>query len=251
MPLITRSTQGAANFGPWENVSRILILVWFMLYTLNDIPDVHSLVKIIAGKVNNWISYFFLFEYVLRVLCAKPRCTYVFSFMGIIDCVVCIPFISVLFGANLDVLYSLRIIRVLAIFKLARFNKTVGDFKAAFYLVRSEFLLFFSVIAFLLYVTALGIYLAEHDAQPEKFASFFDGLWFAVETLTTVGYGDLVPVTSLGRFFTSFIMLISVSIIAVSTGLITSAFSRVWQQNPLFHRRKQQVAQDLGEDASK
>lgn len=82
----------------------------------------------------------------------------------------------------------------------------------------------------MLYVTSLGIYIAEHDAQPEKFRSFFDALWFAVETLSTVGYGDLVPITPMGRIFTGVIMFIAVSIIAISTGLITSAFSRVWQQ---------------------
>lgn len=91
MPLITRTKQGAANFGPWENVVRVLILVWFMLYTLNAIPDVHPLVGRIAAKVNYWISYFFVFEYILRVLCAKPRKAYIFSGMGILDFIVCVP----------------------------------------------------------------------------------------------------------------------------------------------------------------
>lgn len=239
MPLITRTKEGAANFGPWENVVRVLILVWFVLYTLNAIPDVHPLVGQIAGKVNNWISYFFVFEYILRVLCAKPRSQYVFSGMGILDFIVCIPFLSMFFGADWQVLYSLRLVRVLAIFKLARFNETAASFKRAFYLIRDEFFLFFSVILFMLYVTSLGIYIAEHEAQPEKFRSFFDALWFAVETLSTVGYGDLVPVTAMGRIFTGVIMFIAVSIIAISTGLITSAFSRVWQEDNLFaHRRR-------------
>ena len=73
MPQITRTKLGAANFGPWENIVRVLILVWFMLYTLNAIPDIHPLVGRIAAKVNYWISYFFMFEYILRVLCAKPQ----------------------------------------------------------------------------------------------------------------------------------------------------------------------------------
>lgn len=172
MPLITRTKQGAANFGPWENVVRVLILVWFMLYTLNAIPDVHPLVGRIAAKVNYWISYFFVFEYILRVLCAKPRKAYIFSGMGILDFIVCVPFLGMFFGADWQILYSLRIVRVLAIFKLARFNQTAASFKKAFYLIRDEFFLFFSVILFMLYVTSLGIYIAEHDAQPEKFRSF-------------------------------------------------------------------------------
>lgn len=224
MPQITRTKLGAANFGPWENIVRVLILVWFMLYTLNAIPDIHPLVGRIAAKVNYWISYFFMFEYILRVLCAKPRKAYIFSGMGILDFIVCVPFLGMFFGTDWQILYSLRIVRILAIFKLARFNETAASFKKAFYLIRDEFFLFFSVILFMLYVTSLGIYIAEHDAQPEKFGSFFDALWFAVETLSTVGYGDLVPITPMGRIFTGVIMFIAVSIIAISTGLITSAF---------------------------
>ena len=169
MPQITRTKLGAANFGPWENIVRVLILVWFMLYTLNAIPDIHPLVGRIAAKVNYWISYFFMFEYILRVLCAKPRKAYIFSGMGILDFIVCVPFLGMFFGADWQILYSLRIVRVLAIFKLARFNETAASFKKAFYLIRDEFFLFFSVILFMLYVTSLGIYIAEHDAQPEKF----------------------------------------------------------------------------------
>ena len=92
------------------------------------------------------------------------------------------------------------------------------------------------------YVTSLGIYIAEHEAQPEKFRSFFDALWFAVETLSTVGYGDLVPITAMGRIFTGVIMFIAVSIIAISTGLITSAFSRVWQEENIFPRHRRSAA---------
>lgn len=237
MTLITRTRDGVANFGPWENIVRVLISVWFILYTLNAIPDVHPLVGRVAVKVNYWISYFFLLEYALRVLCAKPRKAYVFSCMGILDLLVCVPFLVMFFGADWQILYSLRLVRVLAFFKLARFNRTADRFRRAFYLVRYEFFLFFFVVLFMLYVTSLGIYMAEHDAQPEKFRSFFDALWFAVETLSTVGYGDLVPVTPVGRIFTGMIMFIAVLLIAVSTGLITSAFSHIWQQEHAIARQ--------------
>ncbi len=100
MPLITRTKQGAANFGPWENIVRVLILVWFMLYTLNAIPDIHPLVGRIAAKVNYWISYFFVFEYVLPGVLryAKPRKAYIF--------IVCVPFLGMFFGLDWQILYS-------------------------------------------------------------------------------------------------------------------------------------------------
>lgn len=238
---ITRTAQGAANFGPWEIVVRVMILVWFVLYTLNAIPDVHPLVARVCGKTSQWIGWFFVGEYLLRVLCAKPRLKYMFSFMGLLDFVVCLPMLSLFFGADLQELYSLRIVRVLAIFKLARFNETVANFRKAFSLIRDELIFFTAVILFMLYVTALGIYMVENEAQPEKFKSFLDGLWFAAETLSTVGYGDLVPVTAMGRLFTGVILFIAVSFIAVSTGLVTSAFSRVWQQDAIFPTRRRRT----------
>ena len=100
----------------------------------------------------------------------------------------------------------------------------------------------------MLYVTSLRIYIAEHEAQP-KFRSFFDALWFAVETLSTVGYGDLVPITPMGRIFTGVIMFIAVSIIAISTGLITSAFSRVWQCRRSFCALRKRPADKVAAEA--
>ncbi len=123
--------------------------------------------------------------------------------------------------------------------------------KKAFYLIRDEFFLFFSVILFMLYVTSWEFILRNTMPNP-KIPFLFDALWFAVETLSTVGYGDLVPITPMGRIFTGVIMFIAVSIIAISTGLITSAFSRVWQQENVFaHRHKRdadKVAAEAGEE---
>jgi voltage-gated potassium channel len=168
---------------------------------------------------------------------------YIFSGMGILDFIVCLPFLGIFFGMDWQIVYSMRIIRVLAIFKLARFNRTAENFRQAFLMIRDEFFLFFAVILFLLYITSLGIYMAEHEAQPEKFSSFFDALWFAVETVSTVGYGDLVPITPMGRIYTGIVMFIALSLIAVSTGLITSAFSQVWQQeHSLLRLRRKKAA---------
>lgn len=80
-----------------------------------------------------------------------------------------------------------------------------------------------------LYLSAVGIYFFEHEAQPQRFASVFDGLWWAAVTLSTVGYGDVYPVTLGGRFFTVCVLLLGMGIVAVPTGLFASALSRVRQ----------------------
>jgi voltage-gated potassium channel len=78
-----------------------------------------------------------------------------------------------------------------------------------------------------LYLSAIGIYHFEHDAQPDKFSSVFDSLWWAVVTLTTVGYGDVFPITPGGRLFTFIVLVMGLGVIAVPSGLLASALSRV------------------------
>jgi len=79
----------------------------------------------------------------------------------------------------------------------------------------------------LIYLSAVGIYHFEHEAQPEVFVSVFDGIWWATVTLTTVGYGDVVPITIGGKVFTFFVFIVGLSMIAVPSGLVASALSKV------------------------
>ena len=92
------------------------------------------------------------------------------------------------------------------------------------------FVVLFAVSAsIMLYLAGVGIYYFEHEAQPEVFRSVFDGLWWAVVTLTTVGFGDSYPITAGGRLFTFLILIIGLGIIAVPTGMIASALSKARQ----------------------
>jgi len=92
--------------------------------------------------------------------------------------------------------------------------------------VKSELTLFAIAALFLLYLSSVGIYYFEHEAQPETFGSIFHCLWWSVATLTTVGYGDVYPVTVGGKIFTSFIVLIGIGIVAVPTGILASALTK-------------------------
>lgn len=87
-------------------------------------------------------------------------------------------------------------------------------------------ILFFSVMMILLFFSSVGIYYFENPAQPEAFASIFDSLWWATTTITTVGYGDIYPITAGGRFFTFFVLIIGLGIVAVPTGLLASALTK-------------------------
>ncbi len=112
-------------------------------------------------------------------------------------------------------------------FKLARYSKAVQRFKKAYDIVHDEMVVFIVFTLILLYISSIGIYYFENEAQPEQFKSVFHSLWWSVSTLTTVGYGDIYPITCGGRVFTFFVLLIGLGIVAVPSGLIASAFTKV------------------------
>tara|TARA_B100000508_G_scaffold141024_1_gene145202 strand:+ start:7453 stop:8181 length:729 start_codon:yes stop_codon:yes gene_type:complete len=200
----------------------LLSLVSFSIDTLPNLPakvyDLLYLFELIC------ISIFSL-EYILRVYVATKPLAYVFSFYGIIDLLAILPFFV---GTSLD-LRTLRIFRVFRIFrslKIIRYNKALNRFRLAFKLVKEEMVLFFIVTAILIFLSASGIYFFENEAQPEAFTSVFHSLWWAVVTLTTVGYGDVYPITLGGRIFTFFVLIVGVGIVTVPAGLIASALSK-------------------------
>ena len=111
--------------------------------------------------------------------------------------------------------------------KLARYTVATDRIVRAFHLVREELILFYAIALLSLYLSSIGIYYFEHDAQPDKFASVFHAMWWSAVTLTTVGYGDVYPITAGGRIFTVVVLFIALGIIAVPTGLFASALSRL------------------------
>ena len=119
-----------------------------------------------------------------------------------------------------------RLFRLFRAFKLFRYSNAINRFRKAFKQIKEELTLFLFATCFLLYISAVGIYYFENQAQPEQFQSVFHCLWWAVGTLTTVGYGDLYPITIGGKIFTFFILMIGLGIIAVPTGLIASALTK-------------------------
>ena len=122
-----------------------------------------------------------------------------------------------------ETLLSLRILRVA---KLLRFVANVEILQRAFELIWREMLVCIFLAIVMMFCTAFGIYTFEHEAQPEAFPSIPHSFWFAVTTLTTVGYGDIYPITIAGKFFTFVILMIGLGIIALPAGLISSAMTQ-------------------------
>ncbi len=169
-------------------------------------------------------------EYVLRCILSHLRWGYVFSFFGIIDLLAILPF-YLSTGIDLRSIRVFLFLRVLRIFKLARYNAAVDRFRRAFIMVREELALFGATAVIVLDLASVGIYDFEKDARPEVFSSVFESLWWAVCTLTTVGYGDAYPIAVGVKLFTCFVVITALGIVAVRTGLFASALTRVRQED--------------------
>lgn len=130
-------------------------------------------------------------------------------------------------GIDLRSLRIFRMLRLFRLFKLVRYNEPIQRFYKAYSIAKEEIFLFFVVTLILLYLSAVGIYYFENAAQPDVFKSVFHSLWWAVATLTTVGYGDIYPITIGGKLFTFLMLIIGMGIVAVPAGLLASALSKV------------------------
>lgn len=204
---------------------QILIFVSILSFSFETVPDLEPSTRKILRIIEIFSVIIFTIEYVLRIYVSDKKSKFIFSFFGIIDFLAILPFYLSL-GVDLRSLRALRFLRLFRILKLMRYNKAIERFSKAISLAKEEVLLFLIVTLILIYFSAVGIYYFEHEVQPENFASIFDSLWWAIITLTTVGYGDVYPITVGGKVFTFFILMIGLGIVAIPTGIISSALTK-------------------------
>ncbi len=205
---------------------QLLIAISLISFSLETLPDLGERTYSLLTMIESVIVVIFSMEYVLRIILTEKKTTYIFSFYGIIDLLAILPFY--LSGAiSFQSLRILRFIRLFRIFKLTRYTDALSRIGKAIFIAKEELILFSVVTLMLLYLSAVGIYHFEHAAQPENYKSLFDCLWWAVATLTTVGYGDIYPITIGGRLFTFLILMLGLGVVAVPTGVIASALSVV------------------------
>lgn len=208
---------------------QFLILVSLISYSIETLPDLSPGTYALLSSIEILVVSIFSVEYLLRVVLTDKPTKYIFSFYGIVDLLAILPFY--LSGAlSLQALRALRFMRLFRVLKLSRYNAAIDRIGKAIWIAKEELVLFGLSTLILLYLSAMGIYHFEHAAQPEQFRSIFDSLWWAVSTLTTVGYGDIYPVTIPGRLFTFCVLFLGLGIVAVPTGIIASALASVRNQ---------------------
>ena len=204
-----------------------LILLSLVSFSFETLPNLDEGAKEMFNAFEIISVCIFSVEYLLRVFLSKNSYKYIFSFFGIIDLLAILPF-YLASGIDLRSIRIFRLFRLFRVFKLLKYNDALDRVSDAFASVKKELVVFGVATIFLLYVAAVGIYYCENPSQPEQFKSVFHSLWWAVTTLTTVGYGDMYPITVGGKIFTTFVVFIGMGMVAIPTGLLASSFVKTF-----------------------
>lgn len=178
------------------------------------------------------ITIIFTLEYIARIISVKKPKEYIFSFYGIIDLLSTIPkYLSIFFVGThaLVALRGLRLLRVFRILKLTRFIGATNNLSKALKASRYRILVFIFAVLVLCIIMGTVMYLIEGDDS--GFTSIPKGIYWAIVTLTTVGYGDISPQTGFGQFIASIVMILGYGIIAIPTGIVTAEFTKQSEKN--------------------
>lgn len=191
------------------------------------------LLEIMFGSV-------FLVEYLCRVWVAAesprlqgrrfPRLRYALTAAAIIDLLSILPALLALAIGGALVFRLVRALRILRLAKLGRLSRAWRDIAEAVHSRRDELMLTLGLALMAILVASTLLYWAEGDAQPDKFGSIPRSLWWAVVTLTTVGYGDVYPITPLGKFFAGVLAIAGIALMSLPTGIMAAAFSDAMQR---------------------
>jgi len=223
----------------WDKIINGFIIV---LIILNVIAVILETVQPIHDAYREFFHIFdlvsiiiFSIEYILRLWSCNHeprykhsihgRLKYMFSKGALIDLIAILPFyIHVFVGLDLRVLRILRLLRFLRLFRLTAYTKPAKMIRNVFAHRANELKISFILILFLIIIASSLLYFAEHNAQPTVFSSIPASIWWAVVTITSVGYGDMVPITILGKTLTAVIALCGIALLALPAGIITAGF---------------------------
>ncbi len=203
----------------------LLSVLLVMLESVEKLDTEHHHLILITEWI---ITIFFTLEYLLRILSNRKPLSYIFSFYGIVDLISIMPmYLSFIFPGSrmLSVIRALRLLRLFGILNLVHFTGQESQLKLAIKASRTKIIVF---VYFVLIVSILlGAVMYVVEGKESGFTSIPTSIYWCIVTLTTVGYGDIAPVTTLGQIIASFIMIMGYGIIAVPTGIVTAEYSSI------------------------
>ena len=211
----------------WISLNVFVVLFESVTELNEDYGEIFQEFEIISVAI-------FSLEYILRLwVCtereefagANGRLRYVVTPMALVDLAAILPFyLPLLFPFDARMLRLIRLVRLLRLLKVIRYSESLRIFTDVYRMKKSELAMVFMVILFLLVFASAVIYHVEHEAQPEAFSSIPAAMWWGVATLTTVGYGDIYPITPQGKFFGAIIALLGIGLFALPAGILGSGF---------------------------
>jgi voltage-gated potassium channel len=213
----------------------VLILLNVALVIADTFDSIPVAVRVWFPRVEAVSLILFTLEYGLRVWVSPlsnsavparvARLRYIISFMALVALASILPFyLPFVVHLDLRILRMLRLLRMLRVLKINRYTSTLSIIGDVLKRKTSQLISSIFVVLLLMVVASVVMYSMEHDAQPNVFTNAFSGLWRAVATLTTVGYGDIFPITVAGKILSSCIALLGIGLVAVPTGIISAGF---------------------------
>ena len=215
----------------------LILLSFFILITETFSGLPLGVLALLLG-VDLFITIVFTIEYGLRVWTAdklyphlspaKARLRFIVSGWSIIDLLAILPFYLLLFvSVDSTALRALRLLRILRLLKLGRYTTALNSVFGVLHYKRHELVASVGAVLMLMVVASVLMYYAENEMQPEVFEDAISGLWWAVATVTTVGYGDIYPVTMAGKLLAGSISLLGIALVAIPTGIISSGLGEL------------------------
>jgi voltage-gated potassium channel len=232
-----------------------LILFGGVFAIISTEPDVIAVSPTSFRLVEILLAISFTVEYVVRVYAAGEiakyqgflgRLRYIFSPLALVDLIATVPLYFTFLPTDTALLRLCRLISVIRFAKLGRYSRAMYFLSEAVMSRRFELGLSLAIGVFILVITATLLYLAEGTVQTDKFGSIPRALWWSIMTLTTVGYGDVYPVTVIGKFLAGTTAIVGIGLIAMPTGILAAAFSEVFQR----HREFADKGRDMGQPHS-
>ncbi len=215
--------------GKWfDIILLLLIVISVIVVSLESVESYNEKYWPVFNTIEWIITIFFTIEYILRIITIKKPSSYIFSFFGIIDFLSTIPKYISLFYAGANILIVLRALRLLRIFRILKLSPFVGEsqkLKKSLKASQAKISVFLLAVIILTIVLGTVMYLVEYG-KGSGFDNIPKSIYWAIVTLTTVGYGDIAPVTPLGQFIASLVMILGYGIIAVPTGIVSAEYSR-------------------------
>jgi voltage-gated potassium channel len=233
-----------------------LIILNVIIVCLETVESVHKSYATLFDQFEVFSIVFFTIEYFLRLWCCTVshkyrhplwgRIRYIFSPLALIDLLVILPFYLPIKKTDLRFARSLRLFQFLRFLKLTRYFKSLKMLAEVLANRQEELVSTVMTVMILLLFSGSLIYFAEHDAQPEQFPHIPAAMWWAVVTLTTVGYGDVYPVTFIGRVLGGIVALLGVGIVALPAGIVATSFAEVLDKKKQKQQQSLQICPHCG-----